>query len=168
VDVLCRTGKRNSLYRSTFPYILLLLDWRISFVIAGSLLNRGSLYKGSTVPWSKGGNSSEFWLPPPPQMVQAHCLLWLNILVKLLQESSSPSLFTSSPHPKYRRLSTLSWHCLILCDTPEDVHLSHLGVIAEKDNIDVDHFKGTQHRGGNRTFPIWVVFNVYCNLLLST
>jgi len=45
-------------------------------------------------------------------------------------------------------------HCSILCDTPEDVHLSHLGVSAEKDNIDVTHFKATPQRGGNRTFPI--------------
>jgi len=43
------TGEFGSLYRGSFPYITLLLGWKISFVIPRSSLCRGSLNRGSTV-----------------------------------------------------------------------------------------------------------------------
>ena len=42
------TGKICSLYRSSFPYILLLLGKMIPFVTPRTSLNRGSLNRGST------------------------------------------------------------------------------------------------------------------------
>ena len=45
------TGEIDSLYRGSFPYITLLLGWKISFVISRASLYRGSLNRGSTVYW---------------------------------------------------------------------------------------------------------------------
>ena len=50
-----------SLYRGSFPYILLLLGWRKSFVIPRTSLYRGSLYRGSTVLESTGCLSCAFY-----------------------------------------------------------------------------------------------------------
>ena len=41
------TGEIGSLYRGSFPYITLLLGWKISFVIPRTSLYRGSLNRGS-------------------------------------------------------------------------------------------------------------------------
>ena len=45
----------GSLYRGSFPYITLLLGWKMSFVKPRTSLYRGSLNRGSTVFNNVGG-----------------------------------------------------------------------------------------------------------------
>ena len=51
-----------SLYRRSFPYILLLLGKRLSFAIPKNSLNRGSLIQSSTQYKIKDYDEDRFWL----------------------------------------------------------------------------------------------------------